>query len=106
MKQNLNFSSPAPVIIAEAGVNHNGDFEKAVELIDVAAESGADMVSFRHFLQNLASDDAQLANYQKKIIDYANQSKMLEDLELKVEWHQGINSVCTEQINRIYVYSL
>ena len=92
MKQNLNFSSPAPVtIIAEAGVNHNGDFEKAVELIDVAAESGADMVKFQTFsAKNLASDDAQLANYQKKIIDYANQSKMLEDLELKVEWHQEL----------------
>ena len=92
MKRHINFSSPAPVtIIAEAGVNHNGDFEKAIELINVAAESGADIVKFQTFsAKNLASDNAQLANYQKKTSDYANQSKMLEDLELKVEWHQEL----------------
>ena len=37
------------VIIAEAGVNHNGEIEKAIELIDVAADAGADFVKFQSF---------------------------------------------------------
>ena len=37
------------LIIAEAGVNHDGDFDKAIELIDVAAKSGADVVKFQTF---------------------------------------------------------
>ena len=54
------------LIIAEAGVNHNGDFEMAMELIKVAAEAGVDVVKFQTFkAQKLVSQTADLAEYQK-----------------------------------------
>ena len=53
-------------IIAEAGVNHNGDINLAKKLIDVAAKAGADAVKFQTFkAQNLVSKNAQKASYQK-----------------------------------------
>jgi N,N'-diacetyllegionaminate synthase len=78
-------------IIAEAGVNHNGDYSRAIELIDVAAECGADFVKFQTFQANkLVSKSAALAEYQMKTTSYNNQSSMLTKLELKYEWHQGL----------------
>ena len=54
-------------IIAEAGVNHNGDINLAKKLIDVAAKAGADAVKFQTFkAQNLVSKNAQKASYQKE----------------------------------------
>ena len=79
------------IIIAEAGVNHNGDFDKALELIDVAAASGADFVKFQTFqAEKLASDSAQLATYQQTNTDYTSQTSMLKQLELKYEWHRDL----------------
>ncbi len=79
------------IIIAEAGVNHNGDYNKALELIDVAAESGADFVKFQTFkAKKLVSNDANLATYQRATTTYEKQSDMLTDLELKYEWHEGL----------------
>ena len=79
------------IIIAEAGVNHNGEFQKAIDLIDVASESGADYVKFQTFKANqLASEKAQLASYQKKNIQEKSQVAMLKKLELKFEWHQKL----------------
>jgi N,N'-diacetyllegionaminate synthase len=78
-------------IIAEAGVNHNGDYNRAIELIDVAAECGADFVKFQTFqASKLVSKSAALADYQAKLTPYDNQSSMLKTLELKYEWHQGL----------------
>ena len=55
------------LIIAEAGVNHNGDLSIAKDLIDAAAEAGADIVKFQTFKSaNLASKRASLSEYQKK----------------------------------------
>jgi N,N'-diacetyllegionaminate synthase len=52
-------------IIAEAGVNHNGDIELAKELIDIAAECGADYVKFQTYKTELLVDiDAPKATYQ------------------------------------------
>ena len=78
-------------VIAEAGVNHNGDFTKALELIDVAADCGADFIKFQTFkATNLVSASADLAAYQAITTSYGNQLEMLTDLELKYEWHQGL----------------
>ena len=53
------------LIIAEAGVNHNGDIEIAKKLIDVAAEAGADLVKFQTFSgDRLATSIAKQAEYQ------------------------------------------
>ena len=57
-------------IIAEAGVNHNGDINLAKKLIDAAAKAGADAVKFQTFkAQNLVSKNAQKASYQKQTTD-------------------------------------
>jgi len=54
-------------IIAEIGVNHNGNVKKAKKLIDVAKSAGADFVKFQVFdSENLVIEDADLADYQKK----------------------------------------
>ena len=56
------------VIIAEAGVNHNGEIEKAIELIDVAANAGADFVKFQSFkAERLVNINAKKASYQMLI---------------------------------------
>ena len=57
------------LIIAEAGVNHNGDILLAKQLIDVAAEAGADLVKFQTFkADRLATRAAKKAGYQTQTI--------------------------------------
>ena len=54
------------LIIAEAGVNHNGSLERALEMVEVAKDAGADIIKFQTFsADKLARKDAQLAEYQK-----------------------------------------
>jgi N-acetylneuraminate synthase/N,N'-diacetyllegionaminate synthase len=78
------------IIIAEAGVNHNGDFENAKKLIEVAAKAGADYVKFQTFkADKLVSKDAQKADYQKSNLKEGSdtQYEMLKKLEMSEEWH-------------------
>jgi len=77
-------------MIAEAGVNHNGDLEIAKKLIDVAADAGVDAVKFQTFkAEKLVTKDADQAEYQKKNIGkQETQFEMLKRLELKEEYHQ------------------
>ena len=78
------------IIIAEAGVNHNGSFELAKELVDAAAEAKADYVKFQTFkADKIVSKDAVKADYQiKNISDNDNsQYGMLKKLEMPDEWH-------------------
>ncbi len=80
-------------IIAEAGVNHNGDFDKAKKLIEVAAEAGADIVKFQTFkAEKLVSSSAKKAKYQKTNFAESDDSQlnMLKKLELPFEWHQDL----------------
>ena len=75
-------------IIAEAGVNHNGDLNIAKQLIDVAADSGADAIKFQTFKsENLVTLEAERANYQKRNNNNNSQYSMLKDLELSYENH-------------------
>jgi len=77
------------IIIAEAGVNHNGDLEIAKKLIDVAAEAGADYVKFQTFkADNLVTGYAKKAEYQKNN-SKANETQyeMIKKLELTPEDH-------------------
>ena len=56
-------------IIAEAGVNHNGNFELAKQLVDTAAEAGADCIKFQTFVPvNMVSKYAEKTNYQKMLL--------------------------------------
>ncbi len=77
------------MIIAEAGVNHNGDMELAKKLVDVAAEAGVDAVKFQTFnSKKLVSKFADKANYQKNTTDSTeSQLTMLQRLELSKENH-------------------
>ncbi len=78
-------------IIAEAGVNHNGELELAKALIDKAAAAGADYVKFQTFkTENLVSKEARQAEYQKKNNksgEEATQYEMLKKLELSHQDH-------------------
>ena len=72
------------IVIAEAGVNHNGDEALARELIDAAANAGADIVKFQTFKADLlVTERAEKANYQNKNDgSTGSQSDMLKKLEL------------------------
>ncbi|WP_339882502.1 N-acetylneuraminate synthase [Vreelandella maris] len=76
-------------IIAEAGVNHNGDRQRAFDLVDAAAQSGADAVKFQTFnAKRLAAASAPKAAYQQQTTEAdENQLAMLQSLELPLEWH-------------------
>jgi N-acetylneuraminate synthase/N,N'-diacetyllegionaminate synthase len=78
------------IIIAEAGVNHNGDFENAKKLILAAANAGADYVKFQTFkADKLVSIDSQKAEYQKVNLTGGEdtQYEMLKKLEMSEDWH-------------------
>lgn len=83
-------------IIAEAGVNHNGDIEIAKKLVDVAALAGADAVKFQTFrAENLVCKDARKAKYQLETTEKAeSQFDMLKRLELTPDMHQQLISYC------------
>jgi N-acetylneuraminate synthase len=80
----------AVFIIAEAGVNHNGDLHLAKQLIDVAAEAGANAVKFQTFrAEQLVSRNAPKAEYQTRTTDQAeSQFEMLRRLELTETEHE------------------
>ena len=86
----------ATLIIAEAGVNHNGDMQLANQLIDAAAEAGVDVVKFQTFkADQLATSKAAKASYQQQTTDKAeNQQSMLKRLELSFDQHQQLISHC------------
>lgn len=84
------------LIIAEAGVNHNGDIELAKQLIDVAAEAGADLVKFQTFnADRLATRTAKKADYQNQTTDSKeSQHEMLRRLELTPDMHKELIEHC------------
>jgi N,N'-diacetyllegionaminate synthase len=84
------------LIIAEAGVNHNGDMSMARRLIDVAAEAGADLVKFQTFqASRLVTTDAKKAEYQSNATGGdETQYAMLRKLELTREMHLELIEYC------------
>ncbi len=83
-------------IIAEAGVNHNGDIKKAMELVEVAAQAGADAVKFQTFkAESLVAKDAPKASYQVRNTGVDDgQYAMLKALELSADDHRVLLSHC------------
>lgn len=87
------------LIIAEAGVNHNGDIATALALVDCAAKAGANLVKFQTFnATKLASAAAPKAAYQSRQTDASeSQLAMLQRLQLSPEEHERIIARCEEQ---------
>jgi N,N'-diacetyllegionaminate synthase len=94
----LHENSPA-YIIAEIGVNHNGDIELAKKAIDAAAEAGANAVKFQTFQSNkLVSKYAEKAQYQKENTeDEEKQFEMLQKLELSPGDFIFLKNYCDEK---------
>ena len=83
-------------IIAEAGDNHNGDFNTALKLVDVAKRAGADCVKFQTFVtEEIISKYAEMAEYQKKNTGKEeSQFEMVKRLELSFDEFRKINEYC------------
>lgn len=84
------------LIIAEAGVNHNGDIKHAMELVDAASSAGADLVKFQTFkAERLVTQAAAKADYQIRTTDKKqSQFAMLSKLELGPEKHEILLDYC------------
>lgn len=86
------------LIIAEAGVNHNGDAKLAFQLVKAAAEAGADVVKFQTFkAKSLVVASAKKANYQLQQTDKdESQLQMLSQLELSYDTFKALQAYCHE----------
>ncbi|MDP6515398.1 MAG: N-acetylneuraminate synthase family protein [Alphaproteobacteria bacterium] len=84
-----------PTIIAEAGVNHNGDLARASEMVHAAAESGADLVKFQAFsAAGLVAGDAATAAYQRANTGARDQRALLRGLELGLDDFTTLAETC------------
>ena len=85
----------ATFIIAEAGVNHNGEDDLAYKLVDAAVAAGADAVKFQTFsAAKVVQKSAEKAAYQKHATGEGSQFEMLSKLEMSHELHRGLMAYC------------
>jgi N,N'-diacetyllegionaminate synthase len=87
------------LVIAEAGVNHNGNLDLAKSLIDAAAEAGADFVKFQTFkAKSLVTNTAPKAEYQVKNAGAdESQFEMIRSLELSEQMHEQLWDYCAKK---------
>ena len=86
------------LIIAEAGVNHNGSLKTAKQLVVAASEAGADIVKFQTFsADRLVTKSANKAEYQNQTTDASeSQHAMIQKLELSLEMHKDLILFCKQ----------
>lgn len=83
------------IVIAEAGINHNGSLDIAKNMVEVASNAGADYIKFQTFNpEALVTETAQLASYQQKGNVFSNQFEMLKKLNLSHEDHIELMEHC------------
>ncbi len=93
------------LIIAEAGVNHNGSLALAKQLVDKAVEAGVDIIKFQTFnADKLVKRDTKQAEYQKKNIGDGNDSQydMLKRLELSKADHKELITYCNQRYIKFF----
>jgi len=94
----MNTSTHKPIIIAEAGVNHNGSLKMALEMVDAAANAGVDYIKFQTFkAENLVTAQSRTADYQKNNCNADSQLEMLRSLELTFDDFRHIKSYCEDK---------
>ena len=95
----MNATPRHTVIIAEAGVNHNGDFQRALKMIDVAADAGVDYVKFQTAVPELlVAASAQKADYQKTTTgNDGSQLDMLRSIMLPLEAFERLSEHCRKR---------
>ena len=79
-------------VIAEAGANHNRDFNQALELINVAKKSGASAVKFQTY-----SSETLYSKNTPDFAGYKNINQLIKDIELPREWQKDLKQYCDEQ---------
>ncbi|MBU1406092.1 MAG: N-acetylneuraminate synthase family protein, partial [Proteobacteria bacterium] len=94
----MSFTKDKVFIIAEAGVNHNGELALAKQLVEAAARAGADAVKFQTFkAENIVAASAPKADYQKKNTgNNESQLEMLKKLELAAADFIALKTHCAE----------
>lgn len=87
-----------PLIIAEAGVNHNGSERMAIDLVRAAKRTGADIIKFQHFrAETVVARGARTAAYQQSNTGTHNQADLLRGLELDLDVFARIAQVCKDE---------
>lgn len=90
--------TPDCMVIAEAGVNHNGSVEMAFRLVDAALQAGVDWVKFQTFsAEKIVTRTAATAAYQQRNVGSRTQYEMLKALELPLEAFRDLASYCREK---------
>ena len=93
----VGFDCPV-FIVAEAGVNHDGDLHRALDLVDAAAQAGADAIKFHAFTADaLTTSEVSTATYQAARTNESSQRAMLSRLELSTEDLERIAARCAER---------